>query len=406
MPKYIYRGKEVFVDNDYEIKVYPNEILVTEYVLPLKWKDFQLIDLNTPTPLLPKTEVITVDSEKRIDLRKYTTIVFVLRNSDTASLEIKCKNNVAPSVVLDNVVNYWYISNDTYYDYFDVMFLSPLNGIPEVTVYYGFEGSIYGSQGEGSGSGGNGGCTISVADPVPVTHGGLSAGTVIGGWDPCQVLERILFPYQYPSFTSFYIQGQTTSLEVGDVISGGVRSFRWSTNHNNNITPNTISINDITNSNGLISNTVNDGAEDLNIGADKSRTSVGNYTWRISGQNTNGGTFHRDFTVTWYYRMFWGYSSQSSLTGADILSLQHSALRNGYSGNYNFTNPGSAVYYYIVYPDAWSLYSDWRDVATGFAVDGGQQGVVNVTNSFGVIIPYKVIRTTYLQNGNLNSSMS
>ena len=48
-----------------------------------------------------------------------------------------------------------------------------------------------------------GGCTIINSDPVPYDHGGLKAGTIIAGKKACEVLETILFPESYPSFTSF-----------------------------------------------------------------------------------------------------------------------------------------------------------------------------------------------------------
>ena len=269
----------------------------------------------------------------------------------------------------------------------------------EYLVYFFFQGI--------SGGGGSGqGCLIDIDEPVPSAHGGLEAGTVIKDQTACDVLETILFPYQYPSFTQFYINAQPTIVEVGDVVSGGIRTFTWSTSNSQNIQPNSIAIKDVTGNVVLGSNLANDGTEDLDIGADKQLTSPGSYTWQISGLNTKNQTFTRNFTVRWEYRVYWGYNANDTLTEADIKNLQNSQLKQNFTGNYSFTNPGSLVYYYWVWPDTWGLPNGITDIDTGFAVDWVDNGTVDVTNAFGVTTTYRVIRTTYQQNTDLNSNVS
>ena len=271
------------------------------------------------------------------------------------------------------------------------------NGKPEIIDFYG----------GGFGGGAGQGCTIHNTDPVPVTHGGVQAGQVIAGMDSCEVLEAILFPYQAPSFTSFYIQGESTHVEIGYTVTGGVRTFKWSTSNSQNVTANSLSISDVTTSTVLGSGLANDGTEDLDIGSDITNTSSGaQHRWRISGTNSQNGTFSRDFTITWLPRVYWGYNENDTIDETAIKNLSTSALKSSYAGTYNFTNPDSAVYYYIVYPNSFGSFQNWIDTDTGFAVDYADNGTVDVTNDYGVTVTYRVFRTTYQQNSNLNSQMS
>jgi hypothetical protein len=249
---------------------------------------------------------------------------------------------------------------------------------------------------------------MNVSEPVPVNHGGLTAGTHINGLNPCDVLQMILYPYQAPSFTSFYMEGQNTVLEVGDKVTGGVRVFHWSTSNSQNILPNSILIRDLTTNQILASNLDNDGSESVDIGSDKIKTTAGNYTWRIEGTNTKNQTFSRNYTVEWRYRVYWGSNPNPSLTEEEIKNLQNSELKTNFNGTYSFNviSGGDGDYFYIVYPNAWGSINQTADCTNGFGWDITEIGVVNVTNNFGVTIPYKVVRTTYkqTQNGCVNVS--
>jgi len=249
--------------------------------------------------------------------------------------------------------------------------------------------------------GGSGGCVMQTEDAVPETHGGLEAGTDINGMQPCDVLKMILFPYQYPAFTSFYIDGQATQLEVGQVISGGVRTLKWTTSRPENIQENSISIKDVNANQVLGQNLANDGQEDLDIGSDKTSNGINSYyTWRISGVNTKGQTFSRDFRVYWRARVYWGTSVNDTLTENEVKNLENSALKSGYAEHYSFDNPnGEGLYYYIVYPTEWGEVNQAVDCDNGFGWDISYAGDIDVTNSYGATITYKLLRTTYKQTG-------
>jgi len=261
---------------------------------------------------------------------------------------------------------------------------------------------IYGDWNTG---GGTGGCLMETSESVPETHGGLEAGTDINGLPPCDVLKMILYPYQYPQFTSFYIQNQPTTLEIGDSVTGGIRTFIWDTNHDENIQDNSIKIEDVTANVVLANALANDGTEALDIGDDKvSNQPNSTYTWRISGVNTKGDTFSRNFNVVWRARVYWGNSENDTLTGDEVKNLNNSALKANALGNYSFSYDGTEKYYYWVFPEDWT-FSGIKDIDTGFEVDWTEAGSVDVTNDFNVTLTYKLYRTTYKQASDLNSQV-
>ena len=181
------------------------------------------------------------------------------------------------------------------------------------------------STGEGGGGGGEQ-CKITKTDAVPTNHGGLEAGAVIAGQNACQVLEKILFPYEYPQFTSFYIENQSTTLEIGDKVTGGTRNFIWDTTHDENIQANSIAIKDLTTNTELASGLANDGSEQLDIGGDIVNTSPNStHVWRISATNTKNETFGRNFTVAWRARVYWGSTANENPDESEINS-KYSAL--------------------------------------------------------------------------------
>ena len=140
------------------------------------------------------------------------------------------------------------------------------------------------------------------------------------------MFDALLYPYQMPSVGSLSISGQGTSLEVGDTIIGGNRTFTWTTSYPGNVAPNTMIIKDVETSSVLGSNLANDFSEPLNIGGSITKTAIDlgsstsdNYKWNITGLNSNNGTLgFSTFTVTWEWRRYVGKSTNIILNFADL----------------------------------------------------------------------------------------
>ena len=255
---------------------------------------------------------------------------------------------------------------------------------------------IPGKDGTNAGSG-----IYNNTDPVPYDVGGIEAGETFYDVPLEDMWEKLLYPYVQPSFTSFYLSGQSNSLEVGDSITGGSREFIWSTTYSDNINPDEIIIKE----NGtIIANALsNDGTEFIDIGTDIQKLSADTHIFSIESTNTDTSVSARNFTITWRWSNYYGISLNESLTTTDITNLSNNNLISSYVGTYSFAETG---YKYICYPVVFGQYNSAKDVDTGFAIAMNDPVIVNVLNSKGIYEDYYVYRTTYVINSSINIILS
>lgn len=254
----------------------------------------------------------------------------------------------------------------------------------------------------GAGTGGGGSETYTNTTPVPTTLGGITAGSTFSSVPLTEMFDRLLYPYQTPTFSAFSISGQSTTLEVGDQITAGTKTFTWTTTNSSNVSSSGITISDFTNSTTIASGLANTGTSNQTIVA-VSKSSATSHVYRISAKNTQDTTFTRDFTVSWRWRMYWGTASLSSLTETDIESLISSSLVSTSAGSFNF---GTAGYKYIAYPTVFGLKTSFKDANTGFDVDMQSAVTTAVSNSFGAGTNYYVHRSTNVLGGSITITVS
>lgn len=259
--------------------------------------------------------------------------------------------------------------------------------------------------------------TYTNAVPVPEDIGGISAGTTFSNATIQEMFDALLYPYQVPSFSSFSMVGQVTNVEVGDSISGS-QTFVWNTANPSNIETNSITIRDVNAAIDLATGLSNDGNETLILPSAVQLLSPGSYVWRIIGEDTQSSFFQRNFTVNWLWRRYSGTSNSTTLTESDIESLASSGLSSTFSGNYSYAAGG---YKYICYPTTLGDITHVYDTDTNFPIamatsvddaffsnvaNGINYGLVNVTNSFGQTIGYRVYRTKYILGSTITISVS
>jgi hypothetical protein len=220
-----------------------------------------------------------------------------------------------------------------------------------------------------------------------------------------QMWDTLLYPYMNPAFGSFLIAGQSATLEVGATITGGSRTFNWSTSYSSNILPNTVKIKNL-NTNVIISTPAtgiaNDGSEVISI-ASVTRTSAGSQSWAIYATTNRNIVISRTFTVTWYNRIYWGTSSLTALTATALTGLTGTVLTTSALRTYNFAG---GDYKYICIPTALANPVLFKDASTNLTVamagpsdgytilnNGNYVRQVVVTNAYGVNITYDVYRT-------------
>ena len=233
--------------------------------------------------------------------------------------------------------------------------------------------------------------TYSNITPMPEEVGGYEAGDTFNNATLQQLFTNLLYPYQYPAFSAFSLAGQTTTIEVGDTIAGGTRTFAWGTTNSVNVETNSITIEDVTNGIVYGNNYENDGIQSIDIGNSIIKTSAQTNTWKISARNTKGQNVSKNYSVNWRWKTYYGTSDAESLTEIDIKSLVSSSLDANFAGNKSVAANG---YKYFAYPTVFGLKTNFQDLTSGFAVAMNPATVVSITNVFGISADYYVHRTT------------
>jgi len=225
---------------------------------------------------------------------------------------------------------------------------------------------------------------------MPADVGGWEAGSTFSGKTMKEMFDGLLYPYQYPAFSSFSFIGWSSTIEVGDT-NGTDPTATWSTENDSNITADTIDIDDVTNTVNYITGTANDGSQALTASA-VTRTSPGSNTWRITGTNSKAIDFTRNYTVNWYWRIYAGTSANTSLAETQIEALvDYNSLASSYVRTYSLS---ANNYKYICYPTSMGAASSFIDAGTGLAIAMEAPDTVSVTNSFGLSTDYYVYRST------------
>jgi hypothetical protein len=227
------------------------------------------------------------------------------------------------------------------------------------------------------------------------TVGGITAGTNLEDKSLYEVFDLLLNPYQPPAFTSFGISGQATTLEIGDSINSGSKTFTWGTSNSANVQTNSITIAD--NSGTLLSGEANDGSATYTLGSNITNTTVGSTrTFTISATNTNSNSFSTSFTVTWKANLYVGKNTGTTINEAAAEALTAS-LGGVHTGEKAFA--AGAGYIYYVYPSNFADINTMKDKATNLDVPYIQLSDISITNSFGTTTTYKVFRTLNQLNG-------
>lgn len=236
-------------------------------------------------------------------------------------------------------------------------------------------------------------------NPVPQTLGGIEAGTTFNNVLLTDVFDQLLYPYQLPSFSSFAVN-ISSPVEVGYTIPAGSKNFTWTTTNPSNITTNSVSIIDTTNSTTLASGLANDGNESISISSIYNSTDS-SHIWSITALNTHSVTLSATYTVHWYWRIFYGEDANISLTNSEINALRASFLSNTASATYTFVTD-IQKYKYIAYPSSFGTLTTFKDTATLLNVAMAPMTVVSVTNGYGITTNYNVHRTLNKLGGSIN----
>jgi len=255
--------------------------------------------------------------------------------------------------------------------------------------------------------GGGGSSTYTNATPMPVAVGGLAQYSTFDAATMSEMFDGLLYPYQYPAFTSFSISGQSTPIEVGAEIAIN-RTFIWGTSNSANVATASIDLIDVTGGNVTISSgLINDGTEVTSYPtAPITKTTPTTHSFRVDGENTQAGTFNSTFTVTWQWKKFYGPSvTVGPLIETEIEGLNDKVLSSTFVGTYAFSGGG---YKYLCYPASFGTASSFKDESTNLDVPFIASYTVNVTNHTAnpQTTSYRVHRTTNIIGSAINIVVS
>lgn len=227
------------------------------------------------------------------------------------------------------------------------------------------------------------------------TVGGITQGTNLEDMNLYEVFDMLLNPYQPPAFTSFAISGQSQTLEIGDSIASGSKTFTWGISNSSNVTANTLSI---TGEPGtIVSSESITSPYSYILASAITKTTVGSTsTFTISATNTKSSSFSTSFTVTWRANFYTGRHAGTTIDEAAAEALT-STLGGVPTGDKTYS--AGAGYIYYVYPATFATISTMKDAGTGFNVPFLNLSNITLNNSFGVSTTYKVTRTVNQPNG-------
>jgi hypothetical protein len=205
--------------------------------------------------------------------------------------------------------------------------------------------------------------------------------------------------YLTPAFLSFFIEAQSSSLEVG-ATSNANPHFVWTTSNSANIAPNSIEISDATASVILVTGASTTSPYSSTY-AGVTKTTAGSENFTITATNSHSVPFTSNFTISWYDRVYYGESAVAPLNSSAVTGLRASGLQPSYSGVYPFL-AGANEYKYLCFPTAFGTPNSFKDQSTNLNVPFDNPYVISVTNAYGVAITYNVFRSYYTIGGALS----
>lgn len=238
---------------------------------------------------------------------------------------------------------------------------------------------------------------------TPSTIGGIVAGSTFPapGKTMQEMWDLLLYPYQYPAFTSFARTNILSEYELGQSASTGNQTFTWAISNGSNIVdsiPGSIEIREADPVTTIANSLANDGTELIALTNAMSQNTVGSKTlYNIYAENTLGGTISSSISRTWKVRWYYGKNANTSITSGQMTALAGTDLVTGVVNNY-VTQPatGGAEYMYWCVPDILGQPTDIRDSVAGcFGTNIPYTTLsdIPIINAYGVAVNYKIYRS-------------
>jgi hypothetical protein len=259
-----------------------------------------------------------------------------------------------------------------------------LNGIPQSPVAIG---TVNG--------GGSSETLWTDPDPTLITIGGLVSGSNLVGDNAIKILEKILYPYQPVSFSSFSANLGSTQLELNQTLESATINSTWSVaGPTANWTSNSLSI--VRTVNGG-SSTIMDSGFSYNaspkplIHPSYQYNTPTTVAFTVSGSQTEGSSANYTESYYWLNKVYWGLTASTAIT--DFSGFSSEFASSSPTTSRLFTGNGTQKYYYFVLPDAFSSYVIFKDTSTNNTIPFNPSVNISITNAYGLSISYKYYRS-------------
>lgn len=239
------------------------------------------------------------------------------------------------------------------------------------------------------------------SSPTTLTVGGITSGSAIVGLTWQEIVEDLLVPYISPSFATFTISGVSTTIEVGDSISGS-KNFTWTFNTGSNVASNTVDIADLTTPATLYTNISNTPPQAYNFTPSIRKTTATSHSWRGSATNTQSTSFNSSsFTVSWQHKRYWGWCPDSTPSDAEILAVSDELSTSRAKSAFTATVSGSDRNIFYAYP---ASFGDLTSLTVGGfeSLSAFTKTTRAFVNDFGVSISYNI----YVSNNTFSANIT
>lgn len=233
--------------------------------------------------------------------------------------------------------------------------------------------------------------------PIPATIGGWTKGDVINNIPLSEVVRTLLYPYEAPAFSSFFLSGAPV-LEIGDILT--TATFNWSITNTTNTVANSISI--FRGSSPILTGANNSPVNmELNIQNNMPKQEI----FKIVATNSKGAQFYMTTSVNWNIPVYYGVSMNKTVVEDEVEAM--SSILCNTLGSYTFPlqSPG---YKYIAIPTSFINRSlIFKDADTKYDVPMIEVNTIDITHDkSGLVNNYTLYRSFYLLNGGVNINIT
>ena len=232
--------------------------------------------------------------------------------------------------------------------------------------------------------------------PVPFDVGGVKAGTRFKKADLRVLFTKLFYGFDFPEFDLFFIEDSNNvniggRFEIGYTIPAGDYLFNF-----NIINPELLEEKSIfIEHDGVLLAEQLDNISPVTIAlTDFQKVTAGDTVFKISGYDTTGVTFQKDYIVQYQYRIYYGeYTDDIEDTGLPnpLSILRATELVSDIKSEYFFLGVG---YKWFCYPENLGESYIFYELTSDIAVIFEEPRKITITNEYGVDVTYNCYRTT------------